>query len=264
MVAGDHPRGTIVSRLSTRGFFWHPGITVIGATIAGLALMNITFIFGLPIIFGMVGLFAGILLVLGFGGGDMEYVLTRSGIVRTFKPFAARYVRVSTRRQIIAFDDVRSYRRDRDLGRDKGEYAFLRLKLRKRPYRVTINDKSGGEAFNTFADAFEALAGHRPVDPEAGDVTGRAARSRPPPTPSRSIRREKGFYDTFFAKGLTIFFAGVAVALSVFQFTGELSGTNLFRLNVIIVPGVIYMAYRCFGPRRDPRRGPRRGPRGNA
>lgn len=207
--------------------------------------MNLTFLLGLPFLFSMAGLFAGILLVLGFGGGDMRYTLTSTGIERDFRPFAAQYVRIGQRHQKARFSDIRSYRRDRDLGRDKQEYAFLRLRLGKPPYRMTINSKSGRDAFEAFADAFEAqVAGHG-SSPEATTAPRSGAG-----TPAPRVRREKGFYDTWFAKGLTIVFAILAVVLSGLQFTGTVAGTNLFRLTVIIIPGVLYMAYRCFGWRR--------------
>ena len=243
--ANDGPRGGVLASLSTRGFVGHPGLTIGLATIAGLGLMNLTFLLGLPFLFSMAGLFAGILLVFGFGGGEMRYTLTTGGLERSFRPFAAEYIRIGGRRQTVRFSDIRSYRRDRDLGRDKQEYAFLRLKLRKPPFRMTINSKSGRDAFEAFADAFEAQVSGQ-GSPAEGGTAGDSNASKPSPV----VRREKGFYDTWFAKGLTIVFAVVAVVLSVLQFTGTITGTNLFRLTVIIIPGVLYMAYRCFGWRR--------------
>jgi hypothetical protein len=180
----------------------------------------------------MVALFAGILLVFGFRTGDMHYRLTEEGLYRSFRPLAARFLNLSGREQTFGFADMRFYRRDRDWSRYRAEEVeSLVVGVRKPPYRVVIHDMIDKAAFGAFADRFEALA--RRV--------------------ARPVERRPGFYQTIWAKLLTAVFAVMAIALIAAFLAGMLGPTGIFRLLIVIIPGVIYMGWRVLrGPRDRP------------
>lgn len=220
-----------VTELATRGFVGRPWPTILTATVAGLFAMSVTFAFGLPILLSMVGLFAGILLVLGFRAGDMAYRLTDDGLHRSFRPLAASTFGLRGREQVFRFDDMRFYRRDRDWSRYRmQEIESLTIGVRQWPYRVVIHDMIDKAAFGAFADRFEQLAGRAGTE----------------------IPRKPGFYQSIWAKLLTAVFAVMAVALILALAFGLLSLTGIFRLLIVIIPGVIYMTWRVFAPRRKP------------
>lgn len=71
------------------------------------------------------------------------------------------------------------------------------------------------------------------------------------PAKGHKIIKEKDFYDTIWARLLSIFFllltAGIIVAM---VYTENFKGTNLWRLNVVMIPGTLYMLVRSFGKKK--------------
>lgn len=209
--------------LETRGFIGRPGPTILAATGAGLLGMWISFAFDPPIVVSMAALFAGILLVLGFRAGEMRYRLTGAGLSRSFRPLLARYLRLPGREQSFRFDEMRFYRRDRDWSRYRAEEVeSLTIGVRRPPFRVVIHDMIDKGAFGAFADRFEQLAG------QAETV----------------VARRPGFYQSIRALLLTAVFAVMAAGLLAAFFANMIGPTGIFRLLIVIIPGVIYMGWR--------------------
>ena len=66
-----------------------------------------------------------------------------------------------------------------------------------------------------------------------------------------SLKERKGFYETLFAKIITVFFILLSIGLIYLFIIGTLGkATHIFRLFIIIIPGTIYMAYRVFGKKK--------------
>lgn len=214
------PDGDVVAVLETRGFVARPGRTIAAATLFGLLAMSASFAVSSSPFVGMAGLFAGILAVFGLRAGDIGFRLTTKGLHRTFRPFAGIGGR-GRREQFLAFADMRSFRRDRDLSRYRqDEVERLVIALRRPPYRIVIHDMMGKEAFADFADRFGELAA------------------------AAGVPRRPSFYATLWAKLLLAVFALAAGGLLVLLALGTLSPTNTFRLMVVILPGVAYMGWR--------------------
>ncbi|MCP4380113.1 MAG: hypothetical protein GY798_01575 [Hyphomicrobiales bacterium] len=229
---GAQPEGATgppAAELATRGFIGRPWPTILAATFAGLFAMSLSFMVALPILVSMVALFAGILLVFGFRTGDMRYRLTADGLQRSFRPLAARFFHLPGREQTFRFDQMRFYRRDRDWSRYRvQEVESLTIGVRRPPYRIVIHDMIDKAEFGAFADRFEQLA--------ARDIT--------------EIPRKPGFYQSVWAMLLTALFAVIAVVLILLFAIGMLNPTGIFRLLVVIIPGVIYMAWRVTAAHR--------------
>lgn len=232
--AGREPAANgALATLATRGFVGRPAPTIAAATAAGLFAMSISFAFEPPILVPMVALVAGILLVLGFRAGDMRYRLTADGLHRSFRPLAAGVFGLAGREQSFGFDAMRFYRRDRDWSRYRAEeIETLTIGLRRPPFRIAIHDMMGKAAFDAFADRFEELAAGR-------EAAGAGA-----------IERRPGFYQSIWAKLITVVFAIAAVGLTIAFFAGLLSPTGVFRLLIVIIPGVIYMGWRVLNARK--------------
>lgn len=244
-IAGPGAPDVLVS-LQTRGFIGRPGRTILFATVAGMFAMSVTFAFSPPFFVPMAGLIGGIMLVYGFRTGDMRYTLTNEGLNRSFRPLAARVFGLKGREQSFRFDEIRYYRRDRDWARYRAEEVeSLKLAVSRPPYRIVITDMLGKDAFADFADIFEALAAGQRRETGAG-AKGQAVGGKVP-----VIERRPGFYQTIWAKLLTAVFAIMAIALIVAFLAGMLSPTGVFRLLIVIIPGVIYMGWRVLRGRRD-------------
>lgn len=214
--------------LATRGFRARPGLTIAAATLAGIAAMAVTFALALPVVVSLAALIAGILAVLALGAADIAWRIAADGIHRRGRPLAAAFLELRPRDRMFRFADIRHYRRETDLSRFHGEVERLTLALRVWPFRIVIHDMAGREPFRAFAAVFERYAA------------------------ARGIPRRPGFYDTVWAKLVTFGFAAAALVLAALHMAGALSGTAAFRLSAVIVPGVLYMAWRTFGPRRTP------------
>ena len=209
-----------LATVRTRGIAGNPGTVIATATIVGLFAMSVVIMADLPVLIAVPALLLGIVFVLSRNAGEMVVHLTESGIERTITPMLARFISMEPRHQSFTFEDIRSYRRDHDRSRIRGEVSFLTLHLSKRPSRLVIQDMGGEVHLAPFADAFEALALRH------------------------GIRKRPGFYQTVFARVLTALFVLLAIALSVFALLGVLSPSSLFRLLTIILPGTVYMIWR--------------------
>jgi hypothetical protein len=150
--------------------------------------------------------------------------------------------------RFFPFAEIVSYKREKDLARSMREVEVLKITVRTAPFHVWINDKVDPVGFRKFADAFVDQvenvnrileAGHLPGDVETSDVVETKPAQRP-------IRRRKGFYDSVFAKVLTIAFVWANLALTAAFFMGEARPTQLIRFGIVIVSGTAYMVYRVF------------------
>ncbi|MEP0322661.1 hypothetical protein [Bauldia litoralis] len=232
--ADDREAPDVIADLATRGFIGRPGPTILAATGMGLLAMTLSFAFDSPMLVSMAALFAGILLVLGIRAGDMRYRLTGEGLGRSFRPLLWRYLGLRSREQFFRFSDMRFFRRDRDWSRYRAEEVeSVTIGVRRPPFRVVIHDMIDKPSFGAFADVFERLAGQ-------GETF---------------VERRPGFYESVWAILLTALFVAVAVVLIGFFVAGALSPTGVFRLLIVIIPGVIYMVWRVssarFAARQD-------------
>jgi hypothetical protein len=120
--------------------------------------------------------------------------------------------------------------------------------VEERPEAEDAPDESGGP------DAQVVRKAQATDDGPAALSRGEAPSARQPrPTARRSgpvIERRPGFYQSIWAKLLTAVFVVVAGALIVAWLAGLLSPTGMFRLLIVVIPGVIYMVWRTFGRRR--------------
>lgn len=226
--APEPGRSPVRATLRTRGFAGNPGTVIATATIVGLLAMSVVILADLPILVAVPALLLGIVSVLARNAGDMVLHLTETGIERTVTPMLARYLPVKPRHQRFAFADMRSFRRDHDRSRFRGEVSFLSIGLSKPPFRLLIQDMGGEIDLGPFAEAFETMATRH------------------------GVRRRPGFYQTVFARVLTATFVVLALVLCGFALLGRLSPTHLFRLLAVILPGTTYMLWRVWksGPKR--------------
>ncbi|MCP4125032.1 MAG: hypothetical protein GY751_25100 [Bacteroidetes bacterium] len=244
----------------TKGFITGSSIKwIIIISQAVLFIMIPLILFGLhPLI--VTGVLIGAM-ALGFGlvSGKVIYTIDDSGIIKEVEPIMFKHFWKNHTFQFYPWDHIESFREGMDMNRSYEEFQYLTI-FTKGGKKLEINTKSGEKnSFQNFSRVFRlyVIAAEegkitdtsRPVSAklekemmeEGVDMTGINSVKK------HTIKEKPGFYQTTFAKVLTLFFmvvsAGIIAALVVMD---NNRFSNIFRFVFIIVPGTAYMYYRVF------------------
>ena len=231
----------VLCRFQTQGFADNPTESIAMATGVGMAFMFLGILLGASVWLSMALLIGGILAVYGYRAGSVEYLLYTWGIeqrLRRFIPY--QFAKKESTRRIL-WSDIKSFKNDRDLSRSQGEYEYLKFYLKTAPGQIWITDQKNKPGFEQFRTSFlEAVK-----SPESAEQPD-SVRSTTTVAPKPLVERKPGFYDTFWAKVLTIFLMVIVVGLILYRATSEMKFSQWFRLEFILIPGTMYMVYRVF------------------
>lgn len=217
---------------------------------------------GAGVVWSMIALLLPMLLVAATVTGPADYTIDESGISQTVRPYLLsalfNYSKVSS----YKWSHLLSFKNGKDMNRGMQEYEYLTLNFK---YSITwkLTDQANQAAFQIFRDAFlrqveayntngkvdPAKATNVPIEPaaqqllQATSTSGAAQQSKP------GIERKKDFYETGSAKLVYWIFALAVCSLIAFLITHTqyISGTNIFRIAVVILPGMAYFFYRVYG-----------------
>ncbi len=240
------PKSPLLASLHTNGFVANPMSSIAIATVCGMGFMFVTILLGAPILISMVGLFGGILLVYGYRVGKVTYDLYEDGIQMSIRRFIPYYLKKKEEQRFVAWKYIKSFKNDFDQQRGGGEYEFLKLYLSKSPGEIWITDQHDKSGFQAFRDAFKEVVRKEheaSTKTQLGEQQSEKVSVKTKPT---HLIEKVGFYKTITAKVITILFILIAAGLVVLNQTQGLSFRNLFRLELVIIPGVAYMVYRVF------------------
>lgn len=236
----------ILATLITNGFVSNPMGSIAMATMSGLGFMFIAIMINAPIFFSMIALFGGILLVYGYRVGKIEYSLFDSGIRMRIRRFIPYYLKKKEEERFIEWRNIKSFKNDTDKKRSGGDYEYLKLYLSQSPGEIWITDERDKSGFQSFLIAFKEIVRKEHEASVNKLVTADTAEPTPVLHSQKHLIEKRSFYKTNAAKALTIFFILVAIGLLVNNQIQGLSFRNLFRLELIIIPGISYMVYRVF------------------
>lgn len=215
-------------------------------TFLSLMVMSILINLGVPILIVVAVFLINIYVLIMWRSGSVRYDLYSWGFTQHLSPTFNKNRRI---KRVFTWDDVKSYQVGIDMNRQKQEYNYLKLSLRKAPNHIQIQDtESTMDMFMRFREAFVEQIEHFNASPET---------ATPAPSPAepvhRPIKKRKDFYKTFVAKAFTlvmVVFSLVLVGYVVMNF-GDVRRTNMFRIFAIILPGTLYMVYRVFWMRGE-------------
>ena len=243
-----------IYEFTTNGFVENPIGSIVIATVAGMGLMFVTIMIGMPIIISMAALFAGILLVYGYKSGKVTYRLYSDGLGLTTRRFIPYWLKKKEGYKKLKWEEVKSYTHDFDKTRTGEEYEYIKLYLSKSPGQIWVTNQRNKGGFEIFRDNFLQLVA---LDQQVGDSpetkvpkSNRIGKQETLEIKESSEKvylvKRKSFYKTRAAKVLTILFVVISIFLVLLNLNFGLSWQNLFRLEVIIVPGIVYMIYRVY------------------
>lgn len=205
-----------------------------------MSMMFLSFIIGLEVWGSIIFLLGGIILGIGIFSGNCVYTINQNGIEQRISSLDNfKWIPRNILRK-FSWDDIAWYRIGSDMNRSFESYDYLKIKLKKWPYSLQLtNDKANADAYDEFVKVFEnyAAAPHKKsmVKTETPD-------SNPAP-----ITKKPDFYDTFLAR--IIFFIFMALLCGIIYFmlsTGNIKVTYVFRIGLIMIPGLAYFYYRIF------------------
>jgi hypothetical protein len=255
----------IRATFTTNSFASNPYMVIALGVILGTTLMFFGIIIGVPVILSMVLLFAGIGIPYGYGMGKVQYSLTQQGIEQNIRRFIPYAVKGKEEIRIITWDKISSFKTDTDKKRYGGDYEYIKIYLKTSPGEVWITDQQDKAGFQIFKDAFLLMVGdvnaqkvkaatatlqQQPVTVNYPSINEGHNRQQSghlhPINENPLIRQRKSFYETFFAKALTLFFTLFTILLIwIISYQG-MHFTNWFKLMFIVLPGTVYMLYRVF------------------
>ena len=111
------------------------------ATVAGMMLMSMGIMLNASIWLSMALLFAGIFFVYGWLAGKVTYTLYEEGIQQKIDRFIPMYCGSKPKERWVYWDDIRSFKNDKDWSRRFQEYEFLKIYLKTAPGEIWINDQ---------------------------------------------------------------------------------------------------------------------------
>ncbi|MFT5512198.1 MAG: hypothetical protein ACI8SE_000595 [Bacteroidia bacterium] len=120
--------------------------------------------------------------------------------------------------------------------------------LNKSPGQIWITDQNDASGFSTFRDTLLQILA---LEHQSKGARKEAQITTEKRVGSEEVRQthlvqKRSFYKTITAKVLTILFMALAVTLLTFNEYYGLSLRHVYRLEFVIVPGVMYMIYRVF------------------
>lgn len=214
------------------------------ATFAGMSLMMLGIAIGLPIIANMALLMGAIYLVIKMRSGKAAYTVNEKGVQWQQK---SHYKKIFTT-QFFPWEKIKSYTRGTDRTRSMEEYDYIKIYVEGPPGKLVFNTQRGDKKkFKEFVAAFEMYVEQKNTSPATtlSSRKGNYAKSASKGSKKKVVQK-KNFYQTFFAKLLTLFFMALTLVFLYIWITGGLSFTNLFRVFVIIIPGTLYMTKKVF------------------
>lgn len=150
----------------------------------------------------------------------------------------------SSTQKSYAWDQIEWYQDGSELGRNGSEYHYLNIKF-KDGTKFSITSQHGERHdFFALSEAFLENVQNRPSsDVLSKEIPALSSKG------AAKIRRKKSFYETRFAKALSLFFLlfTLAIVFVVFSMYEQPKMTHLFRIFIVLIPGTAYMIYRSFG-----------------
>lgn len=250
--------------------YMEPGMmagVVFGATFAGMGAMFTLIMLGAPVwltVIVFIGIITLIIFSLLYTG---EFWLYNDRLEQKLTPKLP--LALKPKQAVFYWRDLESYLLDSELSRSSGERKYIKLYFINPPRTVAFNegnDAESREQFAAFADKFIALLETK--ETSSGDQSVNTIDESPKTIENTAAsvefikpikaRARKGFYDTIWAKLLTIVFLVCTATITALYFFPEtfgissLSGINSWRLWAIIIPGTLYMMSRTFWTKKKP------------
>lgn len=253
-------------QFTTNSFTGNPYVVIALGFISGMTLMFFGIMLGVPVFISMLLLLGGIGIAFGYGIGKVTYQLTHGGVVQKIRRFIPYALKHKEETRTLAWSNITSYKNDIEKKRYSGEYEYLKLYLNISPGEIWVTNQQDDRGFQQFKAAFmEKIGAINSQRQNTGSNPFQTAAQNPnnpasyekyaaenfpslQAVPSLNIKERKSFYETFFAKLLTIFFILVTLLLIwIFSYKG-MHLNNWFKLMFIVLPGTVYMIYRVYFP----------------
>lgn len=257
--------------------YMEPGMmvgVVFGATFIGMGAMFTLIILGAPV-WLTVAVFVGVITLIIFSLlYTGEFWLYNDRLEQKLTPKLPLVLK--PKQTVFYWRDLESYLLDSELSRSRGERKYIKLYFINPPRTVAFNegnDAESREQFLAFADKFIALLetketsssdqsvntiGESPTTVENTTASAEFLKPRPVVEKPIKARARKGFYDTIWAKLLTVVFLVCTATITALYFFPEafgissLSGRNSWRLWAVLIPGTLYMVGRTFRAKKKP------------
>lgn len=257
--------------------YMEPGImvgVVFGAVFMGMGAMFTLILLGAPVwltVAVFVGVIALIIFSLLYTG---EFWLYNDRLEQKLTPKLPLVLK--PKQAVFYWRDLESYLLDSELSRSRGERKYIKLYF-VNPVRIVAfnegNDAESREQFLAFADKFIALLDTK--ETSSNDQSVKSIVESPATAEKTAVstdfekeqsvvekpikaRARKGFYDTIWAKLLTVAFLVCTATIMALYFFPEtfgissLNGRNSWRLWAILIPGTLYMMSRTFWAKKKP------------
>lgn len=257
--------------------YMEPGMmvgVVFAAMFVGMGAMFALIMVGSPV-WLTVALFLGVITVVIFSFiYTGEFWLYNDRLEQKLTPKLAFILK--PKQAVYYWRDLESYLLDSELTRSSGERKYIKLYFIN-PTRVVAfnegNDADTRQQFAAFASKFIELldtkdtqVDDQSVKPvvesfptaENTGVSNELETHQPVVEKPIKARARRGFYDTIWAKLLTVVFLVCTAIITALYFFPEtfgispLNGGNSWRLWAILIPGTLYMMGRTFWTKKKP------------
>ena len=233
------------------------GIALLIIVQVSMGLMFIPIFLELHFLFAMAALFGGITLCIGLLSGETVYSIDEQGIAVQIRPMLPWKWWKYEKKKFYAWNRISSYSIGEDMTRGLEKFHFINVEVHGLANDLKISDNGKFFAgFEEFKSAFIAIVEARNVRIRTTNETtlvskSAAAREANPAVVSpkeKFIQRKRSFYERPIAKIITVLFILLMTGVGIFYINNpqHLRWEHVFKISLIIIPGIGYMFYRSF------------------
>ncbi len=225
----------ILARLNNNNFVMNPLLGVAITGIIGFNVMMASIYISQSGYVGMFVLLGTIGVILSFIAGRAEYLLTNEEIYQSLTPFVSDLFQIKSKERFFPFELIYYYQVGEDVDRSMQPYKKLTLNMSIEPNKLILTNKKEPDEFEQFVAEFEVLIGDKNKQAEQTVEEKLEVDKLWQP---QIIKKKKSFYETVLAKVLSLFFLVLTIGFLVLSLLGVLSFSGLFRVYILLVPGV--------------------------
>lgn len=244
---------------TTKSFILPLAIALIIIVQVSMGLMFIPILLELHFLFVMAALFGGILFCIGMLSGETVYAIDKEGISVKTRPMLPWKLWRYEKKRFYPWSSVSSYSIEEDMARSFEKFHFIKVGINGLTNDLKISDNAKYFAgFEAFKNAFIEMVETRNAQISEAAIKENMEALKPNTVSSacsaivlskeKPIKRKRSFYERPIAKIITLLFIAFIAGIGAFYISNPhfLKGEHVFRIALVIIPGIGYMFYRSF------------------
>ncbi len=248
---------TVPVSYTSKSFILPMGIAIIIIVQVSMGLMFIPILLGLHFFISMAFFFGAIFFGIALLAGEAIYTLNDDGIFVQIRPSIPWKLWKYEKKKFYNWDSILSYSIGEDMTRGFEKFHYIKVEIKGLNNDLKISDNAKYFAgFEEFKQAFIEMVNTRNeqiTEVKFSKETDQSSKQDANLYSGKKlIKRKKSFYESALAKVITLLFLLLIVGICGFLIFNPqfFRLTHLFRISIVLIPGIGYMFYKSFLEKR--------------